>query len=93
MKPLDALTYLMSRIDSYYGHYGEDEFFEETIEAFNTLRPILEDYSKLNKLIKDNCIGFNLRQVVEKGLYQIYLEQMCDIMCPEIEDGEYEDFE
>lgn len=122
MNPLEALTFLISRIDSYYGHYGEDEFFEETVEAFNILRPIFEDlkenkkvyelykfmqenwikardenielktqlgeYWELNKLIKDNCIGFNLRQVVEKGLYQIHLEQMCEIMCPEPEEEE-----
>ena len=122
MNILEALDYLMSRIDSYYGHYGEDEFFEETVEAFNVLRPVLEDlnenkkiyalyklmqqnwieardqnielktqlgeYWQLNKLIQDNCKGFNLRQVVEKGLYQIYLEQMCDIMCPEPEEEE-----
>ena len=59
---------------------------DENIE----LKTKLGEYWELNKLIKDNCIGFNLRQVVEKGLYQIYLEQMCDIMCPEPEEEEEE---
>lgn len=123
MNVIEALEYLISRIDSYYGGYGEDEFYDETVEAFNILRPVLEDlnenkkvyslykftqqnlektidenielktqlgeYWGLNKLVKDNCVGFNLRQVVEKGLYQIHLEQMCGIMCPEPEDEEY----
>ena len=50
----------------------------------------LEELSKLKTLVKNNCIGFTLEQVVEKGLYQIYLEQMCDIMCSESEEEYYE---
>ena len=58
------------------------------LEDLNLIKDNLEELNKLKTLVKNNCVGFTLEQVVEKGLYQIYLEQMCDIMCPEPEEEE-----
>ena len=77
-------------------HKKECDGTDLKIEFDRLCKKIGEDLDLLDKLVElvdCNSVGYSLRQVVEKGLYQIYLEQMCDIMCPEPENEEYEDFE
>ena len=62
----------------------------DTVKEIKELIKKANLYDNLETLVKNNCVGFTLEQVVEKGLYQIYLEQMCDIMCPELEEEEEE---
>ena len=63
---------------------------EDELKDSNAIKKDLKELNKLKTLVQKNCVGFTLEQVVEKGLYQIYLEQMCDIMCPEPEEEEEE---
>ena len=83
-KSIKALEYLTSEV--FTG--GNSILIAEADECKKIILQDLEELNKLKTLVKNNCVGFTLEQVVEKGLYQIYLEQMCDIMCPEPEEEE-----